>query len=222
MKLKLTTLGLVLAFAGLSHGAISLSGTAVTGFGALAPAGTLVLLVVDSTSTNFGGAANPLSGNLGSTSVPPLALASASIANGETFGGDVVLGRLAVSSAGALPGGFSFENIAAYQGKRFSLVFLPSLVIGSTNANVSGSTTYGIVSGTDWVLPAVNGGEGFSFSATDVGGSLSFFRATISAGNATNATYASSSGANLTLVPEPSAALLGAVGLLGLLRRRRL
>lgn len=222
MKSNVKIAAFLLGSACLSQGAISLSGTAVTGLATLAPAGTLVLLVVDSPASNFGGSLAPLSGDLTSTSVPPLVIASASITTGETFGGDLVLGRLAVTSAGALPGGFTFENVAALQSQRFSLIFIPSLGLASTNANVTSSTTYGIVSGSDWILPTVNGGEGFSFSSTDVGGSLSFFRSTVAAGVSTNATYASSSGANLTLVPEPSAVLLGAVGALGLLRRRRL
>ena len=214
-------LGVLLAVAGVSHGAIALTGTAVTGLGALAPIGTLVLLVVDSPPSNFGGNAAPLSGDLGSTAVEPLLLSSASIATGDTFGGDLVLGRLGVTSAGALPGGFTFDNLAAYQGQRFSLIFIPSLTTSSTNANVSGSTTYGITSGSDWILPAVNGGESFSFSSTDAGGATTFFRNTVASGVTTNDTYTSSSGANLALVPEPSAALLGALGALGLLRRRR-
>lgn len=222
MKLKLSIIGASVALISVSQGAISLSGTALTGLSTLAPAGTLVLLVVDSPASNFGGGSAPLAGNLTSTSVAPLAISSASITTGERFGGDLVLGRAAVTSAGALPGGFTFENVALLQGQRFSLVYLPSLGIASTNSNVSGSTTYGIVSGSDWITPAVNGGESFLFSSTDASGASSFFRVTVATGNATNDTYASASGANLTLVPEPSAALLGALGALGLLRRRRI
>ena len=226
MKFNLSILGGFFAIAGVSHGAIALTGTAVTGFGTLAPVGTLVLLVVDSPPSNFGGATAPLSGDLVSTSVGPLPFGTvlannASIVTGETFGGDLVLGRLGVTSAGALPGGFTFDNLAAYQGQRFSLIFIPSLTTASTNANLSGNTLYGITSGSDWILPAVNGGESFSFSSTDAGGATTFFRNTVASGVTTNDTYTSSSGANLTLVPEPSAALLGAIGVLGLLRRRR-
>jgi len=204
-----------------SHAAIALTGSAVTGLSSLAPIGTLVLLVADASSSNFGGAANALSGDLTATSVPKLAIADASITTGETFGGDLVLGRAAVTTAGALPGGFTVDNVSTLQGKRFSLVYIPSLGSTSTNTNIAAATTYGIVSGSDWLLPTVNGGESFSFSSSDSGGATSFFRVTVASGVATNDTYASSSGANLTLVPEPSAALLGAVGALGLLRRRR-
>jgi len=222
MKLTFALLSTSIALMGVSQAAIALTGSAVTGLGAAnAPVGTLVLLVADAPSSNFGGGVSALSGDLTSTSVAPLAIADASITTGQTFGGDLVLGRAAVTSAGALPGGFTFENLAALQGQRFSLIYIPSLGSASTNANVVASTTYGIVSGSDWFLPAVNGGESFSFSATDSGGATSFFRVTVASGVATNDTYASSTGANLTLVPEPSAALLGAFGALGLLRRRR-
>lgn len=221
MKYKSAFIGAFAALVGVSQAAITLTGTALTGLSTLAPVGTLVLLVVDSPPSNFGGMASPLSGDLTSASVTPLSISAASITTGETFGGDIVLGRTEVTSAGALPGGFGFDNIAAYQGKRFSLIFLPSLTTLSTNTNVNSSTTYGITSGSDWILPAVNGGESFSFSATDALGTGSFFRVTVAAGVATNDTYTSSSGANLTLVPEPSAVLLGSLGALFLLRRRR-
>jgi MYXO-CTERM domain-containing protein len=218
MKTKLSILGALVAITGASHGAIALTGTALTGLSTLAPVGTLVLLVADSGGNGlFSGAT--VSGDLISSSVSPIALANASVTIGETFGGDSILGRGAVTSAGALPGGFSFDNVAGLQGKRFSLVYLPSLTSASTA--VTAATTYGLVSGSDWILPAVNGGESFSFSSTDQNGATSFYRVTVASGVATNDTYTSSSGANLTLVPEPSAALLGAVGALGLLRRRR-
>lgn len=220
MKTKSTIIAMIIALTGASQAAISLTGTAVSGLGAAAPVGTLVLLVVDSPPSNFGGGLSPLSGDLTSTSVSPLAIASASITLGQTFGGDLIIGRSSVTSAGALPGGFTFDNVAGIQGSRFSLIFLPSLTSSSTDANVVSSTTYGIISGTDWILPSVNGGESFSFSATDSLGAASFFRVTISSGVATNDQYASSA-ANLTLVPEPSAAVLGALGALALLRRRR-
>lgn len=221
MKTKIAIASALVALATASHGAISLTGTALTGFGALAPVGTLVLLTVDNTGDGTLGVPS-LSGDLTSSSVAAMQLSAASITTGNTFGGDLILGRASVTSAGALPGGFTFENVASLQNKRFSLIFLPSLNGGSTDANVNGSTTYGVVSGSDWTLPAVNGGEGFSFSATDSLGTGSFFRVTVTAGVATNDTFTSSSGANLTMVPEPSAALLGAIGALGLLRRRRI
>ena len=222
MKLYTFVVAALVGLTGLSQGAIALSGTALTGFGTLAPVGTLVLLIVDSPSNNFAGSATPLSGDLIATSVRSLTIAEASITTGERFGGDLVLGRLAVTTAGAIPGGFTIDNVAAIQNQRFTLVFLPSLGLTSTNANVADGTTYGLISGSDWILPAVNGGEGFSFSATDAGAATTFFRVTVAAGVATNDTYTSSSGANLLIgVPEPSAALLGAIGSLGLLRRRR-
>lgn len=219
MKIKLSILSALFACVGISQGAISLTGTGLTGLGALAPVGALVLLVADSPVNGFGPNSTILAGDLTSSSVAPLALADASITTGERFGGDLVLGRAPVTTAGALPGGFTFENVVALQGSRFSLVFLPSL--NSSSTTVTASTTYGLVSGADWLLPNVNGGESFSFSSSDANGPTSFFRVTVLSGAATNDLYTSSSGANLTMVPEPSAALLGVIGALGLLRRRR-
>lgn len=219
MNTKLSILGALFTCVSASQGAIALTGTALTGLSSLAPVGTLVLFVADSPANGFGPGNTVLSGDLNSGSVSALAIADASITTGERFGGDLILGRASVTSQGALPGGFTFDNVAALQGTRFSLIFFPSLTSASTA--VTASTTYGLVSGSDWILPAVNGGESFSFSSSDANGATSFFRVTVSAGVATNDTYTSSTGANLTLVPEPSAALLGVIGALGLLRRRR-
>ena len=221
MKTKLSILGALVAFTGASHGAIALTGTALTGLDTLAPIGTLVLLVANSVRTGLFYTNNTtLSEDLTSASVFNMFLRDASVTIGETFGGDSIIGRAAVTSAGALPGGFTFDNVAGLQGARFSLVYLPSLT--STSNAVTVPTTYGLVSGSDWILPTVNGGESFSFSSTDANGPTSFYRVTVASGFATNDTYTSSSGANLLIgAPEPSATLLGAMGVLGLLRRRR-
>ncbi len=82
-------------------------------------------------------------------------------------------------------------------------------------------------SGSNWVILKMNSNLTFPADVS-VGGTTTFL-ATVSNGvtfvakGATGSGFdtVGASGANLNLVPEPSAALLGAFGVLGLLRRRR-
>lgn len=214
-----TLLTLVSALsAGLSHGAISFTGTATTGLGSgTVPAGSLLLLVADTTSDGFLGD-NSLSGDLTSANDPGVSVANSSTTVGGSFGGDLILAKLSVTTAGALNGGFTFDNALASQGKNFAIIYFPSLTTASSS--VPDGTNYGIVKGSDWVLTSDNTGQSFSFSTTD--STTSYFRVTVAAGVATNDSFTTSqSPAFVVGVPEPSAALLGAIGVLGLLRRRR-
>jgi hypothetical protein len=234
MKTKLFALAALSVAALNSNAAVSISGTALSGIGALnAPAGSLILFLLDNDdngflSSNIGG-----SGTLGNSNVlgdltvtDDPKLAAQSVALNGTFGGDLILGRMTVSSAGSLVGGLgiattdptSFENLAATQGKSWALVWLPGLTLASTTA--AGGQTYGIVSGSDWTLPATNANSlTYNTTLTDAVNPL---RVTVAAGVATNDRFTTSGGATFAIIPEPSAALLGAIGALGLLRRRRI
>jgi MYXO-CTERM domain-containing protein len=217
MKTK-TIIALTSLFAaGFGQAAISFTGTSVTGLGSTnVPVGSLLLLIADTGSDGFLGKAG-LTGDLtAAADSPKLSTASVSTTLGETFGGDLILAKLAVTTAGALNGGFTFDNSAASQGKNFAIVYFPSLVIGA--ATVPGGTNYGIVKGSDWTLTSDNTGQSFAFSTTD--SLTSYFRVTLASGVATNDSFTTST-ASFSVVPEPSAALLGAFGVLGLLRRRR-
>lgn len=218
MKTKTIVAISSLLAAGLSQGAISFTGTATTGLGALnAPVGTLLLLVADTGSDGFLGGKS-LSGDLlAAADSPKLTPAQVSTTVGQTFGGDLILGKLGVTTGGALNGGFSFDNALASQGKNFAIIYIPSLTTSSPAA-IPGSTNYGIVRGSDWVLTADNTGQSFAFSTTD--SLTSYFRVTVASGVATNDAFTTAT-PSFQIVPEPSAALLGAVGALGLLRRRR-
>jgi hypothetical protein len=76
------------------------------------------------------------------------------------------------------------------------------------------------------VFPAADSGD-FSVSSTDNAGAASFYQmnANVPAANAPNfrttLVDGTTGAASFVVIPEPSSALLGAVGALGLLRRRR-
>lgn len=183
------------------------------------PLNSLVLFIVDTGSDGFLGAS--FSGDLLASADPDLSVQS-NINIGGTFGGDSILGRSSVTTAGTIPADFTLDNTVTYQSKNFAIVWFNGLTTSATSAGAG--VTYGIFRGVDWVLPASNAGESFSTSATfanydnvaDV-----YARVTVSAGVATNDVFATSSGPIFSIVPEPSTTLLGAFGALALLRRRR-
>jgi hypothetical protein len=200
--------------------AISISGAFASGLGGSAPSGSLVLFVVDTGNNGFLNGSN-LIGDLLAASDPKLN-PQTNIDIGGTFGGDPILGRATVSTAGQLPSGFTIENTATFQNRNFALVWFNGLTSSATTAPAN--TTYGILRGLDWVMPSVNNGESFSTSATFINFdnvSDVFARVTVSSGTATNDVFATSGGAIFQIVPETSTTLLGALGALALMRRRR-
>lgn len=185
------------------------------------------MLVADSTSNGFLGTPS-LAGDLTSANDPGVLVANASVTMGSTFGGDLIIGKLSVTTAGTLPAGFTIDNVAAIQGKNFALYYFPALTLASSS--VPNSTSYGVVQGIDWILPAVNGGELFTTSSTPANYAAAdvFARVIATVGppsSATNDNFTTSGSPAFMVggaIPEPSAALLGALGALGLLRRRRI
>jgi len=220
MKSILLAATVGLASLSVSNAAISISGTALSGIGAAnAPAGSLILFVVDTNGDGFFGNA-ALSGDLTAANNPGLTPAQAGLTLNSTFGGDLVVGRTAVSSAGSLVGTLTdFDNLAGtFQGKNFALIWLPGLTTSSTT--LAGGQIFGITSGSDWTLPAANAGQTYSYAAASAD-ETTFFRPVVTAGVTANDRFTTSGGATFTIIPEPSVALLGALGVLGLIRRRR-
>jgi hypothetical protein len=234
MKTKLPALLATVALATVANGAISLSGTALKNVQGTAAStdlvsGRLGLLIIDTDGDGF------LNGYTDSAAtknaLPPkedFALAGSNLGVGQTFLGDYVAARLTTSVAfsdaiisGALTG---FENTSTYQNKKFAIVWFKDLTTAGTETQALGSTYFGIARGGDWTMAASNTGT-FSFGTS--GSSLD--QVTIAnAGSGLASAAASgqsvsfaSAGTTLRFVPEPSAALLGAFGALGLLRRRR-
>jgi hypothetical protein len=90
----------------------------------------------------------------------------------------------------------------------------------------------------DWTMPGDADGKSYTLNPSDTGGAGGFYSTSvattalqlggtgfITGSGAAVASPVSSNivkGATFQIIPEPSAALLGAIGALGLLRRRRI
>ena len=238
MKNKMMIIGAMALTTAYASAAISFSGTAAVGLkdnaGTNVAAGDLVLLVVDNGGDGFlnlaatGGAIT--TGSTSAQSVRTVAVANTSITAGQTFGGDLILGAYSVSgSAGSIAPGFS-GAIAGLEGKKFAIIWFEDSAANLTNL---AGKYFGMAAGSDWTLPSVDSGA-FSFhpttntttavywqlgatTSTTQLGSNGFFSGTGTAGSSPAAVKS----ATFQVVPEPSAALLGALGALALLRRRR-
>lgn len=213
-----------------SNAAVTLGGAALTSIKLSSnsatniPTGSLVLLVVDSGDGffNFGNSV-PAGTTYTSSNDPSLTPTNANLSAGQTFGGEYILGRVA-SGAGSVSSVLTNVSVASYLNKPFALVWLEGLTATGTETNAPAGTKWGVARGSDWVFPNSDSGT-FTSSGTDVAGATSYYQinmATPASGSDNFRTMANSTGsAAFTVVPEPSAALLGAIGALGLLRRRR-
>jgi hypothetical protein len=240
MKNKLSIFSALALTATSASAAIALSTTAAVGLKTNNPAnnistGMLAMLVVDTGNDGFlnlaatGGAIT--TGSTTALGARTLDVANASITAGQSFGGDLILGVFSAASGGSVSPAGTF-TIAGNEGKKFAIVWFED-----TAANLASGLVgefFGIASGADWTLPAADSGN-YTFNGT-TNTTTSVYWQLASATNATQigaAGFFSGSGTagtnavksaafQITGVPEPSAALLGAIGALGLLRRRRI
>ena len=216
--------------------AISFSTTAAVGLkdnaGTNLVTGDLVLLVVDNGDDGFlnlaatGGAIT--AGSTSALAFGGVALANTSITAREYFGGDLILGAYSVTgTAGSIAPGFN-GTIAGLEGKKFAIVWFEDSAANLTNL---AGKYFGIARGDDWTLPSTDSGA-YTFHGTTNTTTAVYWQLS----SATTATQLGSNGffsgtgtagssavksANIPIFPEPSAALLGALGALSLLRRRR-
>lgn len=195
--------------------------------------GSLVMLIADVEGNGFlnlatGGA---IQAGLNGLSGKTLTGAQAGVSVGSLFGGDTVVST-SLSGSGSIGGILTGVDVTNFVGKNFALVWFnatPSAVA----ANIAGQA-FGVMRLSDWTLPAADSGATFSMSATDGSGATSYYStsaaitaAQVGGGFFTGSGTAADAGstgvraASFLVVPEPSAALLGAIGALGLLRRRR-
>jgi hypothetical protein len=248
MKHKYSMLGATLLAIGTANATIAFSTTTAVALkdnGAVTSiaSGALCMLVVDTTSildtasngflaTSTNGRIPALSygtAALTTTSDPKVLAANAAITVGSYFGGDLILGVFSAAGGGSVSAALSGVSIAGYEGKQFALVWFKDSA--ATLASSRAGAYFGIASGADWTLPASDSGA-YTFNATTNTttsvywqlasattaaqiGSTGFFTGSGTAGSTP------SKAAVFQVVPEPSAALLGALGVLGLLRRRR-
>jgi hypothetical protein len=236
MKQKLITLFAMTALASFANAAVSFSSTALknvqgTASGDLA-SGKLGLLIVDVDGDGF---LNTIFGN-GITSGnaisgDPAKLTKAEIGGlsvSDLFAGDKILARLSTNFTlgdASIAGTVTSQNISSMLSKNFAIVWFNNVASSVTSTASLANEYYGIARGADWVLPAADSGA-FTFG-TGTGATV-FDQITLANGGSTSAATVASGGVSfatpgtsLQIVPETSTALLGAIGALGLLRRRR-
>ena len=230
MKLKsLFILGLLSVAA---NAAVTISGTGLTNVkstdGATnIPTGSLALLIVDVAGNGFFNLGTSLAANTALTSTNDPGLNSTqSLVIGQTFGGETILNRLSSPGGGTFASFLPNLTIAGMEGKNFAVVWFSNVLAATGDTTVPGTAKWGIIRGSDWTLPAADSGT-LSMNATDSAGALSYYAPSAVAGGAATTAFRTTTngtlgGASFAIVPEPSAALLGALGALGLLRRRRI
>ena len=231
--MKLNSL-IVLILLGLpAHASITISGTGVMGVKTSdgttdIPTGTLGLVIADTASDGFFNLGNRVSNAaLTAADVPQLLPSEANLTIGSTFGGETILNVLTSPGGGTFTGFFTSRTIAGFEGRNFAVVWFSDIPTVGAPASAPLGTTWGIIRGSDWTLPGADIG-GYTMSATDSGGAATYYQVNALTGGfpatafrtTTNGTIGAAS-FSIIGVPEPSTGLLGALGLLGLLRRRR-
>lgn len=178
--------------------AVSSAAVAFTGFSVLnlSPAGVApVLYIQDDDGDGFGALTSDLTPD---TPIPGV---------GGLLEGDTILGTSGVTGGSFVQAaGVSFDLGGVIAGgKNFAvLVFATQTVPGQASAGDS----YNVYTNTNWQVPGSDGSFGFTAGATSAGSPFS----TVAAPAATDA---------ITVVPEPSTALLGLLAGLGFVARRR-
>ena len=225
-----------------SQGATVISGALGGSFKAVdgttnIPTGALVMLVADTgTGTGFldlsaqGAVAPGLTGLSGKT----ITAAQAGIIVGSSFGGDTVVATTLAGSGGSISTFLPSADISSYVTKNFAVIWF-NVAPATVASNIAGgiATNFGMIRLSDWVFPGSDGGT-FSMSPTDASTTTSYYSTStattatqVGGGFFTGSGTAADTGstavrsAQFSIVPEPSSALLGALGVLGLLRRRR-
>ena len=252
MKTTIKVLGLVTVFAAASQGAIVITGSLGPLFKAAngttnIPSGALVMIVADTGNNGFlnlsaQGAVMPgLTGLTGTTLTKAQA---GSFTAGSLFGGDTIVATTLSGASGSISSFLPATDISRYTGENFAVIWFetaPATVAANVAADIT--TSFGMIRLADWTLPADFGS--FTLSPTDSNGPYSYYSTSaattatqVGGGFFTGSGTAADSGstavraATFTIgdvlessgvgVPESSTALLGALGALGLLRRRRI
>jgi hypothetical protein len=230
MTRLLTALGFV-TFACSAHAAISLTGPAIVGArdaaGTNIASGSLGLLIVDVEDNGIIGLPNGTTGNLDASDNPGVTDGAAGLGVGDTFGGELVLAQLTAISGGifniSLP---SLPFTAPLFNRPFAIVWFDQIKTSSAPANAPEGSTFGVVQGTDWILPPGDLGS-YVFSPTDASGASSYYQTNLTFNPIAAIRFRTTNGgvvsaASFTVVPEPSSALIVGLGvMLPLVMRRR-
>jgi hypothetical protein len=220
MKIK-QTLFLLAALVVPASAAVTLNtqfGSAFDSLGATVPDGTLWALVVDTNNDGiFTGFNN--NGSLSSTiAADTFFTAAQSISLGTVLNGNTVFALGGFNGAGP---GITADTIVINYGTNGAAAALTYAIYWFPGATYSGPGAQTIGSQVGGLNTTSNDGGLFDAGMVlpNDGGLISTGAATVDGGGSiANSTFTA---VNLTVIPEPSAALLGAIGALGLLRRRR-
>lgn len=213
----------ILSFSSTAHSAITLTGAAVvnakdsTGTVNVAN-GSLGLLIVDVTGNGICGLPNGTSGTLDASDNPGVTYGTSGLGVGDTFGGNLVIARLTAGGpAGAFLISLSSFDIFPYLSQSFAIVWFDQIQTATSPANAPEGATFGVVQGSDWILPPVNSGS-YVFSGTDANGASSFYQVNLNVNPPAAVGFRTTDGsgitaASFTVVPEPSSALIAGLGL---------
>lgn len=221
MKMKLLAPLLMMLGIGAASASVTLStqfGEATNVSGALVPDGTLWILVVDTNNDSTFAGGFGLNSSLGVGGANTTFTAGQSLSIGNVLGGDTIFAMGGFNgNAGGTPGltadtlllNLGENGLAA--NRNFAFYWFPGATYAGGNSATIGNQVGGIHQGADagasldaMVIPADGNTVAPGAATNEYGGSVadSRFQA-------------------VQLIPEPSTALLGAIGALGLLRRRR-
>jgi len=224
-----------------SQGATSITGVLGSAFKANdgttnVPTGALVMIIADTGGDGFLnlGSLGAVSASLnGASAKNTITGAQAGITAGSLFGGDTVVTTSLAGASGSIGNIMTGVNLTPYVGKNFAVVWFNATPAALTT-NIA-NAYFGMIRLADWTLPLSDSGATFTMSSTDASGATSYYSTGAAAtasqvgagfftgtGTAANTGSTSVRSATFQVVPEPSAALLGALGALGLLRRRRI
>jgi len=242
MKTSVKIAALIALLPAASNAAITISGTSGTSYKSQdgttnLPIGIHYMLIGDSGNGFLAGysGVSPVGASLtgqGSASNPKVTVADAGIAYQGTFGGDTILAIGTTTSAGVIGSLITSQSIAGFENKNFAMVYFQKSAVTLALEGMA-NQYFGIIRGADWVFPSADSGT-YTFSATDASPTTNYYSFSAAAtaaqigggfftgsGTAANTGSTAVRSAQFQIVPEPSAALLGALGALGLLRRRR-
>ena len=217
-KLVLLTLGVLTGVSSAAN--IVYSGTALSNLqGSVAgdlAANRLGLIIADVGGNGFTGATNLT-----------ITTTTSSLSVGGFWGNDLIVARVSSANLGdaTLGGGFTWNTTVFAASTQWAIVWFENLTNASTGF-AAGGTKYGIARATTWVTPATEPAVGTTLTYAAAPGAGVPHRLTLNNGGSANALPANAefatNGTTFAVIPEPSAALLGAIGALGLLRRRRI
>ena len=230
MKMKFFILLVLLSIP--AHAVISIVGTgvvAVKGSDGITsiPTGALGLLIADRTGDGFFDLGNPVSNTaLTAAHVPQLLPSEANLTIGSTFGGETILNVLASPGGGTFSGFCTGRSIAGLEGRNFAVVWFSDILAAGAPSTAPIGATWGIIRGSDWTLPGGDIGS-YPINSTDSSGTGSYYQVNALNGGSPATAFRTTTngiigGASFVIVPEPATGLLGVLGVLVSLRRRRI